>query len=148
MTDQTPASPADSTPQSAEGESTRIGFAKGAPRLRRRFDQLGIGLAGLCAVHCVATVLIISSLGIGGHFLLAHEIHEFGLVIAVAVAAIAIGWGVWIHRRKGPFIVASIGLAIMAGALFVGHGAQEAALTIVGVTIVSIGHLMNIRLAH
>ena len=114
-------------------------------RFRRFLNHFGIGLAGLCALHCVATVLIVSGLGIGSHFLLAHEIHEVGLLLAVIVAAIAIGWGAWHHRRLAPVLVASVGLAIMASALFVGHGAEEAALTIVGVVIVSAGHLMNLR---
>ncbi|MEM1195360.1 MAG: MerC domain-containing protein [Pseudomonadota bacterium] len=113
--------------------------------LRRRIDQAGIGLAGLCALHCVATILIVSGLGVGGHFLLAPEIHEVGLVLAVIVAALAIGWGVWRHRRLSPALVASLGLAFMASALFVGHGPEEAVLTIIGVVIVSIGHLMNMR---
>ena len=114
---------------------------------RRRVDQLGIGLAGLCALHCVATVLIVSGLGIGGHFLLAPEIHRFGLAVAMVVAAVAIGWGVMRHRRATPFIVAVIGLIIMGAALLVEHGSLEAVLTIIGVTLVSIGHLLNIRSA-
>lgn len=113
--------------------------------LRRRIDQLGIGLSGLCALHCVATVLIVSGLGVGSHFLLAHEIHEVGLALAVIVAAVAIGWGVVRHRRPAPVAVALVGLGVMAGALVVGHGPQEAALTILGVVIVSVGHWLNLR---
>ena len=113
--------------------------------LRQRFDKLGIGLAGLCALHCVATILIVSGLGVGGHFLLAPEIHEIGLVLAVVVAAVAIGWGAWRHRRPAPVLIALAGLSLMTGALFVGHGPQEAVLTIIGVALVSVGHLMNLR---
>ena len=116
--------------------------------LRQRIDQLGIGLAGLCALHCVATIILVSGLGIGGHFLLAHEIHEFGLVLAVAVAALALGWGAWRHRRIAPMLVAALGLACMTGALIMGHGEGEAVLTIIGVAIVSVGHLMNLRSLH
>lgn len=114
-------------------------------RLRRRFDQLGIGLAGLCALHCAASILIVSGLGIGGHFLLAPEIHEVGLVLAVIAAGVAIGWGVWRHRRAAPAFIAVAGLSFMAGALAVGHGSDEAWLTIIGVTLVSLGHVMNLR---
>lgn len=114
-------------------------------RLRKRLDQFGIGLAGLCALHCAASILIVSGLGIGGHFLLAPEIHEVGLVLAVIAAAVAIGWGVWRHRRPAPAFIAVVGLSFMGGALAVGHGSDEAVLTIIGVTLVSLGHLMNLR---
>ena len=93
--------------------------SRSRPTLRQRIDQFGIGLAGLCALHCVATILIVSGLGIGGHFLLAHEIHEFGLVLAVIVAARAIGWGAFRHKRAAPLVVATAGLALMTVALVV-----------------------------
>ena len=114
---------------------------------RRRWDQLGIGLAGLCALHCLATVLLVSGLGVGGHFLLAPEIHETGLVLTFIVAAVAIGWGMIKHRRLAPFFLASIGLGFMGAAIAAGHGSGEALFTIIGVTLVSIGHLSNLRSA-
>ena len=129
-------------------ESSFTNRMRGKPTLRQRLDQFGIGLAGLCAVHCVATVLIVSGLGVGGHFLLAPEIHEIGLALAVLTAALAIGWGAWRHRRPAPVLVALVGLGFMAAALVAGHGPQEAVLTIIGVAIVSISHLMNMRGFH
>jgi len=115
--------------------------------LRQKLDRVGIGLAGLCALHCVATVMLVSGLGIGGHLLLAPEIHEVGLVLAVIVAALAIGWGVLRHRRLAPFAVAMTGLVLMGAAIMVGHGTEEAVLTIVGVFLVSVGHVLNLRSA-
>lgn len=113
--------------------------------LRRTFDHFGIGLAGLCALHCLATVLVVSGLGLGGHVLLAPEIHRFGLVLALIVAAVAIGWGALKHRRAAPFVVAMMGLTFMGGALAVPHGNDEFVLTLIGVTLVSVGHLLNLR---
>lgn len=115
---------------------------------RRRLDQLGIGLAGLCALHCLVTLMLISALGLGGHFLLADNIHRIGLVLAVGVAAVAIGWGVLRHRRMLPFGIALAGLAVMAAALLVPHGTNEFLLTLVGVALVSVGHWLNLRAAH
>jgi hypothetical protein len=114
---------------------------------RRRLDQLGIGLAGLCALHCLATLTLISVLGLGGHFLLEDNIHRIGLVLAVGVAAVAIGWGVLRHRRMLPFGVASAGLVVMTVALLVPHGTSEFLLTLVGVALVSLGHWLNLRAA-
>lgn len=116
--------------------------------IRRRLDHIGIGLAGLCVIHCLLTVLIVSSLGIGSHFLLAPEIHRIGLVLALLVAALAIGWGALKHRRAAPFVTAMMGLALMGGALAVPHGTQEFVLTLIGVGLVAMGHLSNLRAAH
>lgn len=113
--------------------------------LRRRLDKAGIWLSGMCLLHCLATVFIVSGLGIGGHFLLAPEIHEVGLVLAMMIAAVAIGWGALRHRRALPFVTAMTGLSFMGGALAVPHGFHEAVLTIIGVVLVSIGHLANLR---
>ena len=118
------------------------------PSLRRRLDQLGIGLAGLCALHCMVTMVVVSALGLGGHFLLEENIHRIGLALAVGVAAVAIGWGVVRHRRMLPFAVAAAGLAVMTAALLVPHGTNEFLLTLVGVALVSVGHWLNLRAAH
>ena len=116
--------------------------------IRQRFDRLGLLFAGLCAVHCIATIFVVSVVGVGGHFLLAPEIHEVGLMLAVVFAAFAIGWGVLVHRKVAPTVMAVSGLGMMAGALMVGHGTLEIALTIVGVALVSAGHMMNLRTAN
>ena len=68
-----------------------------------------------------------------------------GLIAAIVIAALAIGWGVARHRRAGPLLIAGLGLATMTVALIVGHGMEEAVLTIIGVAMVSIGHWMNLR---
>jgi MerC mercury resistance protein len=117
------------------------------PTLRRRLDQVGIGLAGLCALHCVATLALVSTLGVGGHFLLEEDIHRIGLLLALIVAAVAIGWGLMRHGRMLPFAVAVAGLVLMAAALVVPHGADEFLLTLIGVALVSVGHVLNLRAA-
>ncbi|QFT76404.1 MerC domain-containing protein [Erythrobacter sp. THAF29] len=113
--------------------------------IRRRFDRAGIALAGLCALHCVATIVIVSALGLGGHFLLEPEIHRIGLLLALIIAAVAIGWGALKHRRAAPFVTAMTGLSFMGGALAMPHGTGEAVLTLIGVALVTAGHLLNMR---
>ncbi|MFL0355135.1 MerC domain-containing protein [Erythrobacter sp. GH1-10] len=120
-------------------------MSKSLISIRRRFDRAGIALAGLCALHCIATVIVVSSLGLGGHFLLEPAIHRVGLALALIIAAIAIGWSPIQHRRPGPFVIALIGLVSMGAALGVPHGVGETVLTIFGVSLVSVGHLLNLR---
>jgi hypothetical protein len=117
------------------------------PSLRRRLDQFGIGLAGLCVLHCLVTLLVVSALGLGGHFLLDENIHRIGLVLALIVAALAIGRGMLKSGRRGPFLVALAGLALMGMALLVPHGTNEFLLTLAGVAIVAFAHWMNLRSA-
>lgn len=113
--------------------------------IRRRFDRAGIALAGLCTLHCIATLVIVSALGLGGHFLLDPDIHRIGLLLALVIAAVAIGWGALKHRRAAPFVTAMMGLSFMGGALAMPHGTGEAVLTLIGVSLVTLGHLLNLH---
>lgn len=116
--------------------------------IRRSLDRAGIVLSGACAVHCLISIVLVSGLGLGGEFFLSPEIHRYGLVIATLIAAVAIGWGALRHRVAAPFVVAMTGLTFMGGALAVPHGVEEAVLTIIGVALVSLGHILNIRHSH
>ena len=114
-------------------------------KIRHRLDRVGLTLSCLCAVHCVASLLVVSALGIGGTFLLNPAIHRYGLVFATLVAAVAIGLGAMRHRRPAPFVTAMTGPSFMGGALAVPHGVEEAVLTIIGVSLVATGHVLNLR---
>lgn len=116
--------------------------------IRRRLDRAGILISGACALHCVVSIALVSGFGIGGELFLAPEFHRVGLVIATLIAAVAIGWGALRHRVAAPFVVAMTGLTFMGGALAVPHGVQEAVLTIIGVALVSLGHILNMRHVH
>lgn len=113
--------------------------------IRQRLDRAGIALSALCAVHCLLSVLLVSIIGIGAEALLDPAIHRIGLLIATLIAAVAIGWGAVRHRMAAPFVVAMTGLTFMGGALAVPHGMEEAVLTIIGVSLVSLGHILNLR---
>lgn len=117
------------------------------PCLRQRLDRIGIGLAGLCALHCLAALLVVPVLGLGGHFLLDQNIHQIGLALALVVAAVALVGGLVRHRRVVPLLVSVGGLALMALALVVPHGVSEFALTLAGVSFVALGHVLNLRAA-
>ena len=116
--------------------------------IRGRIDRAGVVLSALCAAHCLATLAIVSALGIGGGVLAAPIIHEVGLALAMVIAAVAIGYGALRHRRAAPFVTAMTGLTFMGGALAMPHGYEEALLTIIGVALVSLGHILNLRHAH
>ena len=115
------------------------------PTIRGRLDRAGMLLSSLCAVHCVLGIVIVAGLGLGGGLLLDPMIHRIGLLLATVIAGVAIGIGAIQHRRAAPFVVAMMGLSFMGGGLAVEHGIQEAVLTVIGVTLVAAGHLLNLR---
>lgn len=112
---------------------------------RMKLDTAGIALSALCAVHCLLTIVLISSIGVASHWLLSPELHWWGLAAATLIAGIAIGIGAVRHKRRTPFVVAMTGLTFMGGALAAPHGMEEAVLTIIGVALVSLGHILNLR---
>ena len=113
--------------------------------MRNRIDRVGIVLSGLCAVHCVATLVLVAMLGLGGGFLLNPALHRIGLALAILVGGIALGLGVTRHGRREPLMIGGAGLSLMTVALITGHGPAEAALTIAGVSLVALAHWRNVR---
>lgn len=113
--------------------------------IRNRLDRVGVLLSGLCALHCIAGLLLVAGLGLGGEVLLAPAIHRIGLALAIVVGAVTLAMGVVRHGDPVPLQVGGAGLGLMGLALFVGHGTEEAVLTIVGVGLVAWAHLRNLR---
>ena len=94
--------------------------------IRDRFDRAGILLSGLCALHCVLGIVLVSMLGLGGELLLDPSIHEIGLAFAIIIGVLSLGFGVLRHGRFGPLAIGAVGLVLMALALgaravFSGH---------------------------
>ena len=110
-----------------------------------RLDRLAIGLSGLCVVHCIATTVLLALLSAAGGILGAHWVHEIGLSLAMILGAFALGRGIIEHGFMMPSAVGGLGLGVMAGALSMPHNGSGAALTIVGVLILALGHDLNRR---
>ena len=116
--------------------------------IRDRLDRVGITLSGLCLIHCLAGLLLVTVLGVGGNWLLAPEIHRVGLAFAIVVGVFTIGLGVFRHGRMGPMVLGTLGLALMTAGLFVEHGVPEMAFTVSGVILLAFGHILNLRHTH
>lgn len=113
--------------------------------LRARLDRFGVILSGLCLLHCVAGVFLVGMFGIGGGVLLDPDWHRWGLAFALVIGALTIGLGALRHGRFLPLAVGGTGLALMGGAVAVGHGDEEVVLTVIGVVLVAVAHVINIR---
>ncbi|MFC0589846.1 MerC domain-containing protein [Novosphingobium aquiterrae] len=115
------------------------------PLIRDRLDRVGVLLSGLCAVHCLASLVLVAGLGLGGEVLLSPAIHRVGLALAIAVGGVTLVMGVIRHGDPVPLHAGAAGLALMAVALFTGHGTAEAIFTIAGVAALAFAHLRNLR---
>ena len=108
-----------------------------------RLDRIAVGLSGLCAVHCVATAILLGLLASAGGLLGRPIIHEVGLSLAMILGAIALGRGIREHGFVLPAAVGSVGLCIMAFAMTLHESGFEPAFTIVGVGVLALGHRLN-----
>lgn len=114
--------------------------------IESRFDRFAIGLSGLCAIHCVATSVLLALASTAGGLLLNPMIHEVGLTMAMLIGAVALGRGVMRHGYMLPAAVGSGGLGMMAGAITLPHGdGAETIWTILGVCVLALGHDLNRR---
>jgi hypothetical protein len=84
-----------------------------------RWDGLGLSIAGLCLVHCLAT--------------------------SVLLVFLALGKGLWDHGFVMPAAIGALGIGMMAGALTIPHGTTEILWTVMGVAILALGHDLNHR---
>ena len=117
---------------------TQLTFSTG------RLDRLAIGLSGLCAVHCVATAVLLGLLSAAGGIVGQPIIHEIGLTLAMLMGSFALGRGILQHGFLLPSAIGALGLGVMAGALRLPHDGREALYTIIGVMIVALGHRLNV----
>lgn len=109
-----------------------------------RLDRIAMGLSGLCLVHCITTTVLLAVFSAAGG-LLNPAIHEVGLSLAIVFGVVALGRGIFSHGYMMPAVVGAFGIGIMAGALSLPHGPFETWWTLVGVSLVALGHDLNRR---
>jgi hypothetical protein len=113
--------------------------------IRGRLDQAGVLISGLCAVHCLLSIIVVGVLGLGGQVLLSPWIHRVGLGAAIVIGLFTLALGAVRHARYDNLRIGAAGLGLMGGALLVDHGVVEAGLTVLGVTLVALAHIRNLR---
>ncbi len=112
-----------------------------------RLDRLGIALSGLCAVHCVLSVVLLTLVSSVGGVLLHPAFHEIGLILAIGFGTLGLGMGIVRHGYMLPTAIGGLGLGVMAGAASMEHGEMETVWTLVGVALLALGHDLNRRAA-
>lgn len=100
----------------------------------------------VCAVHCVATPLLVAVLPA---FAMGHAAEVALFVVSVLLVGWATLTGSRVHRQAGPAIVVGLGLATWGGLLFGALPAVGGELGIALAALVTAGGLVwNARLRH
>ena len=108
-------------------------------------DRVAIALSGFCLVHCLASAIFVAMLASAGGLLLDPIVHEIGLMLAICLGVVALGRGVVDHGFMMPSAVGGLGLGVMAGSLMLDHGGSSTIYSILGVSILALGHDLNRR---
>lgn len=114
----------------------------------RKLDRWAIWLSGACLVHCVAISVALLLLPTLAGLLVSSEsqVHWLFLALALPISAIALGSGYRHHRSWSRLMVGMAGLTSMfIGVSHLAGRSMEAPLTVLGVTLVVIAHVLNIR---
>lgn len=109
-----------------------------------KLDLAGMGLSVACAIHCLATPVLLSALPLLGFEFLGHEGFESGMIAAIVLlAGFTFINGFRMHGKKGHFLLGVIGLAIfLLVRPFVDHSLEPYA-TLLGGTAFVLGHFLN-----
>lgn len=109
-----------------------------------KLDLAGMGLSVACAIHCLATPVLLSTVSVLGFEFLGHEGFESEMIAAIALlAGFTFINGFRMHGKKGHFFLGVIGLAIfLLVRPFVDHSLEPFA-TLLGGTAFVLGHFLN-----
>ena len=114
-------------------------------------DKSTIGLSLLCTMHCLALPLALALIPSIAGLPLADEMFHYWMLAAVLpISAYALTMGCKKHQRYRLLMIGGAGLCILFFAAYAGHDVfgeiGEKALTVLGATILALGHLWNYRL--
>ena len=112
-------------------------------------DQLSVGAALLCGIHCFMTPIIFALLpSLKAYTILnSHNFHFWMLIAVLPTSLITLAMGCKKNQKNTFFIIGLVGLSILIFSTFWGHqlfGCKyEKYLTLLGSLIISFAHINN-----
>ena len=116
-------------------------------KLQRFTDYTSMSLAGLCAVHCFLTPLVLILFPVlGSTFLFEEAFHELLILLVIPASVVAIFLGCRRHKDFNVMMLGGLGLCFLLAGAFAATGYEESVLTLIGAFVMLSGHLRNFRL--
>lgn len=115
---------------------------------RRRYDRVAIGLSVACLVHCLALPIALLLAPTLGPLMLGTEspVHWLLLGLALPVSVYALWHGYRAHGQVLGLWLGALGLVIMLVAVsHIFDRSLETGLTVIGVSLLLVAHLLNLR---
>ena len=115
------------------------------------FDKFAVSTSALCAVHCLFLPIALSLFPALGSSIVGHEsFHKWLLFLVIPLSLVALTLGCKQHKS---WIIAGLGFIGISLLIFTaayghdlfGHDGEQIA-TLVGVSILSLGHIGNYKL--
>jgi MerC mercury resistance protein len=126
---------------------------KSARLVRARADMVGIGLSGLCMVHCLVFPLLVSFAPAILRELPGDDVTHRTLAIGIALAGgLAFRSGYRVHRKGWILALFLLGIALISAATAVGEprlsAYGEAGITVCGSLLMITAHWCNRSFCH
>ena len=117
-------------------------------QIRPSADKAAISLSLICALHCLATPVLITLLPSAIALKLDNELfHLWMLIGVVPISIFGLTLGCGEHRNFGVVGAGTVGIALMLGAIIFGNDLLgpfgERALTLLGAGFVAGSHIRN-----
>lgn len=117
-------------------------------QVRMMWDKIGVGLSGLCLIHCLILPVFAMVLPWFGHWIEDERVHLLFAAVTVPVALIAFVPAYLRHRRLGILGLGLTGAALLllgsVGHDLVGHDYAHLCSVVGGASLVW-GHILNFR---
>ena len=120
-------------------------------KLQKMSDITAISLSFVCIVHClIVPIIFILFPALTLAALTSESFHMWLLLGIFPVSVLALTVGYMQHHNHSVLLISISGLIILLTAPLIGHailgGPAEVALTVIGASILAIGHFRNFRL--
>ena len=119
--------------------------------MQRPLDIIAISVSGLCAVHCLLTLLALILFPIlSGTLIASEDFHRFLIWVILPTSALAIVLGCRRHKDAAVLWLGIAGLSLLILSGYWAHAWLgewgERLLTLCGGVIMAAGHVRNYRL--